>query len=225
MNLLIDTDPGLGAKGFVDVDDGLAIFMALGSEEIEVPGITVTHGNTPVDVGFSLLQEYLRVARKTDIPHFKGASSRKDLGKHTPATDFLIKMVKEHPKDINLLTLGPLTNIASALLIRPEFLDDLKNIVIMGSCINPPFGLKFLAGEFNVGKDPVAVHRILKSSKTKIIVGMDVCMKVRFTRQQARQIRSSNSRVARYISHNMNFWYQSWRLVGGFVPWDPIALA
>ena len=73
MNLIIDTDPGLGAQKLVDIDDGLAIFMALGSDEIDLKGITVTYGNTPVQVGMTLVRDYLRIARRSEIPSFLGA--------------------------------------------------------------------------------------------------------------------------------------------------------
>ncbi|MHA1314573.1 MAG: nucleoside hydrolase [Candidatus Helarchaeota archaeon] len=224
MNLIIDTDPGLGDGKIVDVDDGLAIFMALGSEEIDLKGITVTHGNTPLHVGFRLLKEYLKVAQRTDIPSFRGASSNEDFGKRTDATDFLIRSVKEHPSDLSILTLGPLTNIASAAKIYPEFFDDIKNLVMMGTCINPPFGLKFLSGEFNIGNDHRAAALVLAAPILKVVVGMDVCTKVKFTKQQMVRIKKANSRVARYIAHHMYFWYGGWSLIGGFYPWDPIAL-
>ena len=113
MKVLIDTDPGLGKK-FADVDDGLALFFMLKNPEFfEIEGITTVFGNTQVKQGYKLLKNYLNLVRKENIPHFLGASSKDDFRYINEASKFLIQKVKENPKELTLLTLGPLTNIAA----------------------------------------------------------------------------------------------------------------
>lgn len=128
MKVLIDTDPGLG-KNFADVDDGLALFLMLNNPKFfEIEGITTVFGNTQVKQGYKLLKKYLNLVGKTNIPHFLGASSKDDFGHMNEASQFLIEKVKEKPNELTLLTLGPLTNIGTALKNYPDFLNNLKSL-------------------------------------------------------------------------------------------------
>jgi len=135
--VLIDTDPGLGSMA-ADVDDGLALFIMLNNPEVfKIEGITTVYGNTPVKKGNLLLKQYLELFSRKDIPHFVGASSKYSLGKLTDASSFLIEMVKKFPKELTLITLGPLTNVATAFEHYSEFFENLKQLIILGGTVEP----------------------------------------------------------------------------------------
>jgi purine nucleosidase len=138
MRVIVDCDPGLGKKkSLTDVDDGLALFFMLNQPDLfEIEGFTVTYGNTRVKTGYKLLKEYLQLTSRSNLPHYLGANSREDLIKLTEASEFLISEVKDNPNEFTLLILGPLTNIATAIMKYPEFLDDLKEVIFMGGVIN-----------------------------------------------------------------------------------------
>jgi purine nucleosidase len=91
--VIIDCDPGLGKRA-VEVDDGLALFLMLNNPDIfDIVGITTIYGNTPVETGYKLIEKYLDLANRTEIPHFLGASSKYALGTLTDASKFLIDKI------------------------------------------------------------------------------------------------------------------------------------
>lgn len=233
--VLIDTDPGLGRK-FADVDDGLALFIALNNPEIfEIEGITTVFGNTPVKKGFRLLKTYLELIKQVDIPHFMGASSKDDLGKLDDASNFIIKKVKENPKEIILLTLGPLTNIATALEHYPDLLNKLKCMIFMGGTVKPnsAFNSKFIDSngvgeitEFNFFSDAVATKRIIeaKTFTQRIGMGLDICCQVVFNEEHLEKINSVNKPIPRFLNEHIRFWLNLWKYnnSGGFFPFDTL---
>ncbi|KAJ3218102.1 hypothetical protein HDU67_006660 [Dinochytrium kinnereticum] len=79
------------------------------------------------------------------------------------AASALVRMVSEKPGVYTLLALGPLTNLAVAILIDPKFLFKLKRLVVMGGCLNAR-GNSNRVAEFNFHCDPEAVHIVLQAS-------------------------------------------------------------
>jgi len=241
MRVLIDTDPGLGLR-FADVDDALALFLMLNNNQFEIEGITTVFGNTPVNKGYPLLKKYLKLANKTDIPNKMGASRKEELGILNDASKLLIEKVKENPKELTLLTLGPFTNVATALIHYPEFFDDLKKIVIMGGTLSPitlfnPFYKRIdrrffdkiktqqLVAEFNSLKDPRATKKVLEASTftPRIQMGLEVCCRTVIRDEHIKQIESVNKPIPQFISKHVKFWLKIWKVLsgrGGFFPFD-----
>lgn len=241
MRVLIDTDPGLGFK-YADVDDGLALFLMLNNPEFEIEGITTVFGNTSVDVGYPLVRKYLKLTEKTAIPHERGAATKDDLGKLNKASRLLIEKVKDNPGELTLLTLGPFTNVATALLHYPSFLDDLKQVVIMGgtltplSVFNPRFkcidrrfydkiNIQSIVCEFNCLKDPLATKKVIEAeSKTsRVQMGLEVCTETVITQKEIDRIGSVNKPIPQFIYQHVQFWLRMWKLIsarGGFFPFD-----
>ncbi len=222
--LIIDADPGIGVK-FRDIDDGLAILLALAAPNIFIEGITVNFGNVGTDTGFRVAQELLRVAG-TDIPLFKGAQSKKELGVSSKAVEFMLEKVKANPGEISLLALAPLTNVASAMLLDPGFASNLKELVVMGGAISfKPFSY---FGEFNFHKDGRAASIVMASRVQKSLISMDLCSQVVFKDEHLQKIKSHDSTVARYLSAKIPHWLKLNKPItrkGGFFPWDVVAAA
>jgi purine nucleosidase len=222
--VIIDVDPGIGVL-FRDIDDALAIFLLLSSPAIDLQGITVNFGNVPAPTGYAIAQEVLKIAG-TEIPLFKGADLKRNLGKPNPAVEFMIRTVNENPGMISLLGVAPLTNIATAMMLDRGFAAKLKELIIMGGSLSfKPFNY---VGEFNFHKDSSAAARVLSAPIKKTLITMDVCSQVVFMREHLEQIRSQKSRVAQYIAARIPSWLLFNRVLfrkGGFFPWDVVAAA
>ncbi len=241
MRILVDTDPGLGLK-YADVDDGLALFILLNNPAFEIEGITTVFGNTPVHKGHALVKKYLKLANRTKIPNKFGASHEDNLGKLNDASRFLIEKVKENPGDIILLTLGPFTNIATALMHYPEFFDNLKKIVIMGGTLSPlslfnrrfksidrrffdKIKLQSLVAEFNCLKDAKATRIVLeaKTQTPRVQLGLEICCKTVITKEHVERIASVDEPIPQFIARHVRFWLKLWKKAtcrGGFFPFD-----
>ncbi|TXT63731.1 MAG: putative Inosine/uridine-preferring nucleoside hydrolase [Promethearchaeota archaeon] len=231
--ILIDCDPGLGKKG-ADVDDGLALFIILNNpERFQVEGITTVFGNTRLTKGFRLLEEYLDMKGAMNIPHHKGAKSAADLGVSTEASNFLVDMVKKNPGEIILISLGPLTNIATALHTYPEFLNNVKEYVFMGGVINPvdAFSKKFTFGdelfvknEFNFNQDPQATKTVIEaqSQTPRVGFGLDICCQAVFKKEHLDRIKNAKNPLTEYILEDLEYWLNLWEhnKSKGFFPFD-----
>ena len=98
------------------------------------------------------------------------------------AIDVLLKAAEEYGNRLTIVTLGPLTNIATALQRDPETLKKVGQIVIMGGAVTVP-GNRSAAAEFNFFVDPDAAQMVMESGIPLTLVGLDVTRKVRLSRQ------------------------------------------
>lgn len=178
-SVIIDTDCG--------VDDALALILALKSPELDVKAITTVAGNVHLDkvipnvfkvLNALNLQSPPPVAKGEDRPIKKepiiadSVHGEDGLGdfisifsgaveKNTPAWKVICNLACQYPKQITLITIGPLTNLALAIQNDPDSVLFLKEIVAMGGVffdignVNPD-------AEFNVAADPDAAHEVVK---------------------------------------------------------------
>jgi len=171
---LIDTDPG--------VDDALAILMAHRVPGIRVVALTIAAGNvgiehttanalklidvldvsTPVFVGAPVPL----VQGANDAAFVHGLDGFGDIG-YTPAKRFaeaehaalaIIREARRHAGQLNMIMLGPLTNLALALSLEPELPSLVKRLVIMGGAVTGSGNTERLPAEFNTGFDVEAAH-------------------------------------------------------------------
>jgi purine nucleosidase len=187
--LLIDTDTAS--------DDAVALIMALRSPEVRVAAITVVAGNVPVTQATSNALFTVEMCG-ADVPVYSGAEAplfRKletadwfhgadGLGDHGykpaklravqgHAVDALIQTVRDHP-GIEIVTLGPLTNLAMAVLREPKLAASVKRCVVMGGapcCV----GNVTPAAEFNIWVDPEAARIVFQSGLSLEMVGWQLC--------------------------------------------------
>jgi purine nucleosidase len=187
--LLIDTDTAS--------DDAVALIMALRSPEVRVAAITVVAGNVPVTQATSNALFTVEMCG-ADVPVYSGAEAplfRKletadwfhgadGLGDHGykpaklravqgHAVDALIQTVRDHP-GIEIVTLGPLTNLAMAVLREPKLAASVTRCVVMGGapcCV----GNVTPAAEFNIWVDPEAARIVFQSGLPLEMVGWQLC--------------------------------------------------
>jgi purine nucleosidase len=140
------------------------------------------------------------------------------------AAHFLIRMVHKYPQQVSIYAGGPMTNIALALTIDPEFANLAKELVFMGASMSPvtedPEFSNTPRHEFNLWFDPEAAHIMLAAPWKKIVcTPVDISVKTRLSKELIAQIKEGNSRAARYVATYA-------RLFGDYnYLWDELAAA
>jgi inosine-uridine nucleoside N-ribohydrolase len=131
------------------------------------------------------------------------------------AAHFLIRQVHAHPHQVTIYAAGPLTNVAFAVALDPEFAGLTKGIVVMGASIRPqttdPEFATDPRHEFNFWFDPEAAHIVLRADWPRIdITTADVSIKAPFTQEMVDAIAKSQAPAARYITAWSQQRYYMW---------------
>jgi purine nucleosidase len=131
------------------------------------------------------------------------------------AAHFLIRQVRAHPHRVTIYAAGPLTNVALAIAIDPEFAALTEGIVIMGGSLNPqtddPEFATSPRHEFNFWFDPEAARIVLRAAWPRVdVTTVDVSIKAPFTLKMLEAIAKSQSLTARYIAAWSQNRYYMW---------------
>lgn len=201
--VILDCDLAMGAPGS-EIDDGFALALAVADPDIELRLITTVTGNTDVATATTLTYALLERLRAPSVPVHQGATrallypaSRfgrlpAGIAPRTPEPEHgvlaMINLVRAHPGEITLAAVGPLTNVALAMLLDPDFAGSLHALVIMGGVFAGSTGSRDQPGEFNVWSDPAAARIVLQSGIVASWVGLDVTRRVRLTLAEARKM-------------------------------------
>ena len=150
---------------------------------------------------------------------------------HTKAIDeaavhFLIRQVRAHPHQVTIYAAGPLTNIALAISIDPQFAELTQGIVIMGGSLNPqttdPEFAESPRHEFNFWFDPEATHIVLHAHWPRIdLTTVDISVKAMFTQAMLDQIAKSPNPAAQYIARWSQDRYYLWDELAACAWLDP----
>ncbi|MGB3898250.1 MAG: nucleoside hydrolase [Mesorhizobium sp.] len=220
--IIIDTDPGQ--------DDAVAILLALGSAELEVAGITAVAGNVPLALTEKNARKICELAGRPDIEVFAGAvrplmralvtaeEVHGQTGLNGPqlpepemplqdrhAVDFLVEtLMREESGSITLCALGPLTNIALALVREPRIAPRIREIVLMGGGFFEG-GNVTPAAEFNIHVDPHAADIVFRSGVPIVMMPLDVTHKALTTAQRIDAIRSLGTGVGDAVAAMLEF--------------------
>ena len=131
------------------------------------------------------------------------------------AAHFLIRQVHAHPHEVTIYAGGPLTNIAMAISIDPQFAEMTRGIVMMGGSLNPqtkdPEFATNPRHEFNFWFDPEAAHIVLRARWPRIdLTTVDISIKTRFTKTMLDEIARSGSPAGRYLAAYTSDFYYCW---------------
>jgi purine nucleosidase len=190
--IIIDTDPGL--------DDAVAILLAFAAaEELEVLGLVAVAGNLPLAQTERNARRVCELAGRLDVPVYAGCARpilcplataarvhretvRDRLLLPDPTiplqpqhgVDFLVEtLLASEPGTITLCVLGPLTNIAMALVKAPEVAGKIRELIVMGgSCFE--LGNVTPTAEFNMHVDPHAAAIVVDSGIPITMIPLDV---------------------------------------------------
>ncbi len=245
--IIIDCDPG--------IDDSLAIMLALNSPEVEVVGITIVAGNSPVTMGFQNAKKILSFLGRLDVPVFVGADRPRVReyvnaldthgedglgesflpevpGQEIPdktAVSFLRETLKEG--GVSVVALGPLTNLARLIDEDLEAFLSIERLVSMGGNFRSHGNCSPVA-EYNYWEDPdsakVVFDTLYEHHGRIEMVGLDVTREIVLTPEILDQMKKVNSVTGDFIEKITGFYFKfhwEWEHIRGCVINDPLAVA
>ncbi|MGD2142311.1 MAG: nucleoside hydrolase [Candidatus Bathyarchaeota archaeon] len=220
-HVLIDTDPG--------VDDALALLLAFSSPELMVEGLTIVAGNVDMDLGSKNALKLLEFMEVRGVPVAPGASKplswrgrdassvhgRTGLGGASlpdpktsldprTAVELILEEADELGSDLTLVAIGPLTNIAEAIMKRQGIVEQVAGLVIMGgaySLTQYGHGNVTPVAEFNIWHDPEAAKIVFDSGIPTTAVGLDITTdpRNRLSNQRFMEIETLGTRRANIV--------------------------
>ena len=221
--IIIDTDPGQ--------DDAVAILLALASpEELDVLGIVAVAGNVGLAQNAINARKVVELSGRTDIPVYAGCSRpmRRHLvtaehvhgetglnGPDLPdptiplqaqhGVDYIIEtLMNAEPKTITLCTLGPLTNIAMALVKQPAIAERIQEIVMMGGAYFE-VGNITPAAEFNIYVDPEAADVVMRCGAPITVLSLDVTHMIQSTPARLKAIKALGNQSGEAVHAMLTF--------------------
>ena len=230
--VIIDTDFALPP-----MDDGLALALALASPELDVVAITTVAGNFNLERANADVLRMIEIAGRANIPVYAGARRPlahvqdsfatthhgtwwSDAQAPPPfggfatttlqreaAADALVRLVMATPGDIEIIALGPLTNLAHALAREPAFAKAVKRLVIMGGAIAAlpdGAGNQTPNAEFNFWIDPEAARLVLRSGIPIALSPLNVSRKTALTKRWYDQLVAADTPMTRLIRAQMD---------------------
>jgi purine nucleosidase len=218
--ILLDTDIGS------DIDDAICLAYLLAQPACDLLGITTVTGEPEKR---AMLASVLCRAAQKDIPIYPGAESpllipQKQLEapqaaalinweyeEHFPrgeAIEFLRKTIRNHPGEIVLLTIGPLTNIALLFSVDREIPRLLKALVMMcGVFTNEIADYGITSLEWNAKGDPHATAMVYQAPvKIHRSIGLDVTMQVEMKAEKVRE--EFHSKLLRPVLDFAEVWFE-----------------
>ena len=222
--IIIDCDPGQ--------DDAIALLLALASpQELDIAGITCVAGNAPIEKTVENALRVRELARRPNIPIFAGCP-RPILQTLTTADDvhgltgldgvalpepsgtvesqhgvsFIIDSCRDAiDKSVTLCPIGPMTNIALALVMAPDIAKKIRKIVFMGGSAFGPGNITRNA-EFNFFVDPHAAQIVLNSGIASTMFGLDVTRMATATPDRKQMINNIATPSARAVGQMLTFY-------------------
>jgi len=212
--IVLDTDIG------DDIDDALALALALNSPEIDLQGITTVFGDTQERA--QLAKHILHTFGREEIPIAVGVG--KPLQQRHPPSGvaqvaalgnkfydeatfspfsgpaFIVEQALKHPGKLTLVCIGPLTNVALALLVEPHIAKAIRSIVMMGGTSGLPLP------EWNVRSDVKAAHIVLSSGIPITLIGLNVTARCQLCKQDIEQLRTSTTAQAQLLYRLITIW-------------------
>lgn len=202
-------------------DDAVAIMMAIAASDVQVEALTIVAGNVTVAQGsinaryiLELCNALIPVYEGCDRPllrtpstaeWFHGQDGMGDQNYPAPkadampehAVEALLRLFRDSPGEMDLVTLGPLTNIATVLAIEPEFAHWVRHCYIMGGSA-ATLGNVTPAAEYNFWCDPEAARRVLHSGMNMTLLGWELsCGEATLSDQDMQTILALDNACAR----------------------------
>jgi purine nucleosidase len=218
MKVLLDTDIGS------DIDDAVCLAYLLGQSRCELMGVTTVTGEAVRRA--QMASVLCRIAGK-EVPIYPGveeplviqqkqprapqaeALSREEKDQRYPegqAVEFLRRTIREHPGEIHLLTIGPLTNVGLLFGLDPEIPSLLAGLTAMAGVYLEQTRHAH-PKEWNVGCDPHAAAIVLsKAPENTTLIGLDVTLQVTMS---AREVKNRfTSPLLRRVAEFAEIWFE-----------------
>lgn len=231
MKLIIDTDPG--------IDDAMAIAYAAAAAEIDLIGLTTIFGNTHVHQS-SRNARFLADKLGLNIPVAQGAPHARGETRHTPsdhvhgpegfgdltdipeiganhnlsAAELLVESARAHRGELVVCAVGPLTNIADAMRLDPEFAGNLSKLVIMGGAVFCPGNITEHA-EANIYHDARAADEVFAAPPATVLVGLDVTLKTLYETADFEALAQHSPEMGGFLRDISRFYLKFYKDIGG----------
>ena len=224
-----DTDImiGLPERAPREVDDGVTLIMALRQPSVELVGISII---TEIEYGEAVTHKLLKWYNKTgkDIPVYKGSNLANDVGVENDATKAMAAALEK--EKLTILALGPVTNVATLLLNRPELAAQIEEIVF---CIGRTVDLQFRPGlgnyvvaDYNFDKDAESFKVLLNADVPLVFSGFECSSSVLLGTIDIDRL-NEGSEGDKWVYDQLVPWIQrGYSLFGteGFIPYDTTVL-
>lgn len=218
--IIVDFDNTMGVDG-CDLDDGLALLFLLGSDDITVNAACTTYGNSDIEtVHSNTLRLFDELA--LDIPVYRGASSPHDP--FSDAAHYLARAAADHPGEFSILATGSLTNLRGAALLDEHFLENVREIGLMGGISRSLVINGRIMDELNLSCDPTAAITVLNAPCPVAVATAQNCLPAFFRREDFISELGARS----WLYETGDYWFRHMsREFGenGFVIWDIVAAA
>lgn len=216
MRIILDTDPG--------IDDALAIMYLAAAGDAEIVAVGSVHGNVSAQRG---ALNALRVLERVGIDAPVAVGAAKPLAQPLRTAEFvhgedglggyagppprrspvtcsaaeqLVRLARAEPGELSLLAIGPLTNLALAVLLEPELPRLLRSVVVMGGAVTVPGNITPYA-DANFYHDPEAADLVLGAGFPNLtLVGLDVTEQARVDTQWLSSVRGLDSPRAKFAA-------------------------
>jgi purine nucleosidase len=237
--LILDVDTG--------IDDALALLYAAASPEAELVGITTAAGNVEVEHVTRNTLAVLELAGRGEVEVAAGAAAPlcrvltptpethgpEGIGRATvpppaaapsqrSAAQLIVEEARARPGEITLVALGPLTNVATAVLWEPELPRLLKRLVIMGGTFREA-GNTTPVTEWNMTVDPEAAACVLRrfgrgGAPLPLMMGLDVTQKAAILPHHLASLRerAGDCALVRFVEDSLDFYFDFHERYDGF---------
>lgn len=223
--LIIDTDPG--------IDDAVTIMAALAGDPVNVDHFVTVFGNVPLERTTKNLHLVLRAAGRSGTPvavgaagplfreavhapHIHGNDGLAGITPSLPEPELtttsldLSSLIRSSPTPVTFIGLGPLTNLAAALLTDPGIAANIERVIVQGGAVLT-WGNTTPAATFNHYSDPEAAAVVYRSGLPVVQVGMDVCRYAGLPGEALLQFQHSKSEGGQFL---WQIFSHHWRLKG-----------
>jgi inosine-uridine nucleoside N-ribohydrolase len=212
------TDPG--------IDGAFAITLALFDPEIDLIGLAAVAGNVSAEQATRNAQTVVEQLDPPRLPRFGTAPpvaydsdgtrlhGPGGLGgvqfpcaqlHHKLASDKLVAdLVRQYPKEVTVVALGPLTVLARAFDRDPELSTLMRRLVCLGGAWHEPGNASAVA-EFHFYCDPQAARQVLRSGASTLLIPLDVTRKLLFSPSDLLQLPNPESRASRFLREIVPF--------------------
>lgn len=244
MRVFVDCDPG--------IDDAVALAYLTARPEVEIVGVGAVFGNNSVDVTADNALRLLELYGRPDVPVAVGAARplvqppKLAPGVHgdnglgnvklpeaaaapvaESAAELLVRLARRSPGEIDVLAVGPLTNLAIALALEPELPALVRRLVVMGGAVSVPGNVSSHA-EANISNDPEAAEAVFAAGFDLDLVALDITMRTVATTEWLEELRGLRGERAERTSAFLDFYADFYTGIFGVrqcAMHDPLAAA
>ncbi len=224
----LDVDPAV-LRGGNEPDDGLALLQSFHSPELEVRGVSVVFGNSPLEKGYPNGQEIVKRFGPEGLEIYKGAANRGELGVENEATRALAAALRR--EKLTVLALGPVTNVATVLKNHPELASQIDELIAVAG--RRP-GQTFVLGEggrplmdMNFEYDSEGFQILLDSDAPIVLAPFEISAKTPIPQKDIERFATVPELADFFLEPLRDYvnWYDSHFQVRAIFPFDTLAVA